>query len=150
MYWMYPCLASSSRNPAGFLISMFSKTIKSVHETHRVLGRVPANHTPPSTFRRGTCLTVSTTFNAWTSAVARQPNSHNGSSAHILSPKHWCRRAAESCASRTIGGRRWRSPKCTRGHRVALRAAGHASARAKARGRVSQVRSDGHDRHSRV
>lgn len=28
MYWMYPCLASSSRNPAGFLISMFSKTIE--------------------------------------------------------------------------------------------------------------------------
>lgn len=28
MYWMYPCLASSNKNPAGFLISMFSKTIR--------------------------------------------------------------------------------------------------------------------------
>lgn len=63
MYWMYPCLASSSRNPAGFLISMFSKTIGvSSQDTTwrtRLLTRTSTvNRSPPSIFRRGTRRTT--------------------------------------------------------------------------------------------
>lgn len=49
---MYPCLASSSRNPAGFLISIFSYTIESIHGN--LLSRCSlyspvSNHSTPST-----------------------------------------------------------------------------------------------------
>lgn len=97
MYWMYPCLASSSRNPAGFLISIFSKTIKSVHETHRVIDRVPAtNHTPPSTtFRRAaTCLTVSVKHLTRGRARSLVGLARATAPQHALSPKHRSRSAA--------------------------------------------------------